>query len=97
VFPEQRRFAAQLRPVASQLPGLIAVRRNPGHTGAGVGERLVTTAEAARLLGVSRSTVQRYVKAGLLRPAHVLPCGHLRWDLDDLRRQLREVQQGGDE
>jgi excisionase family DNA binding protein len=58
-----------------------------------MGDRLVTTAEATRLLGVSRSTVQRYVKAGLLRPAHVLPSGHLRWDLDDLRRQLHEVAQ----
>lgn len=53
----------------------------------------MTTAEAARVLGVSRSTVQRYVKAGLLRPAHVLPSGHLRWNLEDLRRQLREVRE----
>lgn len=68
------------------------MERTPSY-GAEMGDRLVTTAEAARLLGVSRSTVQRYAKAGLLRPAHVLPSGHLRWDLDDLRRQLREVRQ----
>lgn len=37
-----------------------------------------------------RRTLARYAERGLLIPALVLPSGHLRWDLDDLRRQLRE-------
>jgi DNA-binding transcriptional MerR regulator len=51
----------------------------------------VTTAMAARELGVSRRTLSRYASEGILRPTMVLPSGHMRWDLDDLRRQLREL------
>lgn len=58
---------------------------------------LVSTGEAARELGVSRTTLTRYVARGWLRPAHELPSGHLRWDLNDLRRQLRELRQRPDD
>ena len=53
----------------------------------------MTTAEAARELGVSRRTLLRYVERGYLTPAVVLPSGHLRWDLDDLRQQLRALRE----
>jgi excisionase family DNA binding protein len=61
-----------------------------------VGERYVTTAEAARVLGVDRSTVSRYVRAGWLVPTRVLPSGHYRWLLSDLERQLKELRQRGE-
>jgi DNA-binding transcriptional MerR regulator len=56
-----------------------------------VGKRLITTAEAARELGVSRSTLGRYVRLGLLTPTRTLPSGHHRWDMEELERQLREL------
>jgi DNA-binding transcriptional MerR regulator len=52
---------------------------------------LVPTADAARMLGISARTLARYAQQGAVRPALVLPSGHLRWDVADLRRQLREV------
>ena len=58
-----------------------------------VARDLVTTAEAARELGVSRRTLLRYVERGYLTPTVVLPSGHLRWDLDDLRQQLRALRE----
>lgn len=60
----------------------------------------MTTAQAARQLGVHRRTLARYAERGLLVPTLVLPSGHLRWNLDDVRRQLREIRDrratGGD-
>lgn len=38
-----------------------------------------------------RRTLARYAERGLLIPTLVLPSGHLRWNLDDLRRQLEEI------
>ncbi|HXV93982.1 MAG TPA: helix-turn-helix domain-containing protein [Pseudonocardia sp.] len=63
------------------------------------GERLLTTAQAAEHFGINRRTLARYAKVGLLKPALVLPTGHLRWRLDDIERQLRELRQrdGDDE
>lgn len=52
---------------------------------------LITTAQAARQLGVSRRTLARYAERGTLVPTVVLPSGHLRWNLDDVRRQLKEL------
>ena len=40
---------------------------------------LVTSKEAARLLGVSQQTVNRAVREGRLRPAAVTPGGHRRF------------------
>lgn len=54
---------------------------------------LLTTTQAAKEFGISGRTLARYVERGLLRPTVVLPSGHLRWDLDDVRRQLDELRQ----
>ncbi|WP_410670558.1 MerR family transcriptional regulator [Amycolatopsis sp. cmx-4-68] len=51
-------------------------------------ERLVPTADAAKAIGVGRSTLARWWKEGIVRPALVTPGNHARWDVDDLRRQL---------
>ena len=51
----------------------------------------MTTAQAAQYLGVHRRTLARYAERGLLTPTIVLPSGHLRWNLDDLQRQMREL------
>lgn len=50
--------------------------------------RLVATGEAARELGIDRTTLARWADAGLVTPASRTIGGHLRWDLDDLRRQI---------
>lgn len=47
-----------------------------GQLGAG----LVTSGEAARLLGVSQPTLNRAVRTGRLRPAATTPGGHRRFD-----------------
>jgi len=52
------------------------------HTG------LLTTGQAARLVGVSQPTLNRAVRAGRLRPALVTPGGHRRFDSGDLRASL---------
>jgi excisionase family DNA binding protein len=52
----------------------------------------MTTGEVARALGVATTTVQRWVHKYGLRPAQVTLGGHFRWDLDDLKAQLRELQ-----
>lgn len=49
---------------------------------------LVTTAEAARILGVTPHFLSRWAHQGRLTPAAPTPDGHLRWDLIDLKRQL---------
>lgn len=49
----------------------------------------VTTAEAARQIGVGKSTLQRWAKQGLVTPAWRTPAGMARWDIEDLRRQLK--------
>jgi predicted site-specific integrase-resolvase len=56
---------------------------------------LVTTAQAAKFLGINRTTLGRYARTGILKPTVVLPSGHLRWNLDDLRRQMRNLRQPG--
>ena len=58
-------------------------------------EPLLTSGEAARLLGISRRTLSRYAAEGRLRPATVIPgVGRVsyRWSADDLRAQWRELQ-----
>ncbi len=50
--------------------------------------RLVTTGEAARAVGVHRSTLIDWRDRGLIREHSSTFGGHLRWDLDQLREQL---------
>jgi DNA-binding transcriptional MerR regulator len=52
---------------------------------------LVGTGEAARALGIARRTLSYYARTGQLIPALVLPGGRYKWDVADVRRQLREV------
>ncbi len=49
---------------------------------------LLTSTEAAKLLGVDRSTVVRYIRQGKL-PAIKLPSGHTRIRRDDVERLIR--------
>jgi predicted site-specific integrase-resolvase len=49
---------------------------------------MLTSREAARAIGISLQTLQRYVREGKVRPTLRLPSGQMRWDLDALKRQL---------
>jgi DNA-binding transcriptional MerR regulator len=58
-------------------------------------ERLLSTGEAAKALGLARRTLSRYAAEGRLTPAVVAPGrrAHYWWNLDDLRQQLRTLGQ----
>jgi predicted site-specific integrase-resolvase len=56
-----------------------------------VSRDLVPTADAAKAIGVDRRTLQRWVKEGRVAPTLTTAGGHHRWDIDDLKRQLREM------
>jgi hypothetical protein len=60
-------------------------------------ENLVPTDTAAKAIGVSRRSLARWWKEGAVTPALVTPGGHARWDVEDLKRQLREMPQPDDE
>lgn len=49
---------------------------------------LVTTPDAARALGISPRTLQRYVRNGVVTPEITLPSGQYRWDVAKLRAQI---------
>jgi DNA-binding transcriptional MerR regulator len=58
--------------------------------------RYVKSGEAARHLGVSRTTLARWVRDGLVSPAFRSPRRRdMYFDLADLDRQLREAQRRG--
>ena len=59
--------------------------------------QLVPTPEAARALGISARTIQRYVKAGLIIPDLRLPSGRYRWDVVRLREQINNLPVEADE
>ena len=49
---------------------------------------LVPTPEAAKALGISPRTLQRYVRNGQVTPEITLPSGQYRWNVAKLRRQI---------
>ncbi len=53
----------------------------------------MTTPEAARQLGISARTLQRYVNAGWITPDLTLPSGRYRWDVARLRDQINALGQ----
>jgi predicted site-specific integrase-resolvase len=55
------------------------------------GDQLVPTPDAAKALGISARTIQRYVKAGLIEPDLRLPSGKFRWNVDRLREQINNI------
>jgi DNA-binding transcriptional MerR regulator len=55
--------------------------------------RLVTTRELARQIGLSERTIQRYRAEGLITPEIESKGGHARWDVESVKRQLREMRQ----
>jgi predicted site-specific integrase-resolvase len=52
-------------------------------------EPFVTTAVAAKAIGVGTSTLQRWAARGLVTPALRTPGGQARWLVSELRDQLR--------
>lgn len=52
--------------------------------------KLLTSAQLADELGVSRRSIVRYVKAGILEPELYTPGGQARFRLETAREQLRE-------
>jgi excisionase family DNA binding protein len=55
---------------------------------------LISSSEAARLLGVSQQTLNRAVRNGSVRPAVVTPGGHRRFTSSDIVESQREVANG---
>ena len=58
---------------------------------------LLTTGQAAQLLGVSKPTVVRAVQRGMLRPALVTPGQHRRFRRDELIAFRSRILGGDDE
>jgi DNA-binding transcriptional MerR regulator len=54
-------------------------------------EELLTTSQLARALGLSVSSIKRYIAAGQIEPELTTPGGHYRWSVESVRRQLREL------
>lgn len=59
-------------------------------------DRLLNTSEAAKAIGVSRGTLAKYVRDGVVRPYLTLPSGQHRWRLPELIDQLRALRQSED-
>jgi predicted site-specific integrase-resolvase len=57
-------------------------------------EPYVSTSVAAAAIGVTRGTLVRWWNDGTVTPALLTPGGHARWDIDDLRKQLRAKRRG---
>ena len=57
---------------------------------------MLTTAEAADAIGIHRKTLSKYVADGKVKPSLRLPSGHMRWDVEDLKTQLRALDERED-
>ncbi|GAA1276592.1 hypothetical protein GCM10009609_44480 [Pseudonocardia aurantiaca] len=56
---------------------------------------LLTSGQLAKELGVTRAAVNKWAQEGKITPEVTTPGGHHRWVLDDVKRQLREMQRRG--
>jgi DNA-binding transcriptional MerR regulator len=54
---------------------------------------LVHTSEAAKALGISARSIARWAAEGRITPDLVTRGGHMRWDIENLRQQLRRLSQ----
>jgi excisionase family DNA binding protein len=52
---------------------------------------VITTGKAARLAGVTRETIQNYIKDGILRPVSRTAGGHYRLDEKEVRTKLCRI------
>ena len=52
--------------------------------------KLLSTAAAARALGIDRSTLARWAMTRAVTPAQRTVGGHMRWDLGKLRGELEK-------
>jgi DNA-binding transcriptional MerR regulator len=59
-------------------------------------DRLLTTGELARELGLSARSVAWWAQEGQLKPTLVTPGGQYRWQLEDVREQLRALRKRPD-
>ncbi len=66
-----------------------------GVGGGPAASKLISSSEAARLLGVSQQTLNRAVRNGSVRPAVVTPGGHRRFTSYDIAESRREAANGG--
>jgi excisionase family DNA binding protein len=73
----QRRFAP------ADVEALAASLERDGH-----GPNLLSTGEAARMLGISQPTLNRAVRSGRLKAARVTPGGHRRFYRFELTTSL---------
>ncbi len=55
------------------------------------GGELVPSPDAARALGITARTLQRYVRRGLITPDLTLASGQYRWNVDRLREQINAL------
>ncbi len=74
-----------LRTLSRELSRTGRPTYGPGVTA----DRLLTTGELARELGLSARSVARWAQEGQLKPTLVTPGGQYRWELEDVREQLR--------
>jgi len=57
---------------------------------------MLTTGQLAQRLGVAPSTVRNWHRAGIITPTFITAGGHLRWDEDEVREQLRKARERDD-
>ena len=55
-------------------------------------ERLLSTGQAAKAIGVSGRSLSHWVTRGLIKPTLVTPGGQYRFDLDELKAQMQKRQ-----
>lgn len=55
-------------------------------------EELLKTSEVARILGITRQTVLKWVTTGYITPKERLPSGHYRYERVEVDRVKRNMQ-----